>query len=80
MSILAFLDLKFQKICSKCQIFNEIIKQTRLIDHYYHFKMTDSFYFTRKMLIKYDLSLKIWQKYQLIREKYYVLDHKVILK
>ncbi len=62
MSIFAFLDLKFQKICSKCQIFNEIIKQTRLIDYYFHFKMTDSFYFTRKMLIKYDLSLKIWQK------------------
>ena len=69
MSILAFLDPKFQKLWLKCKIFHEIIKQIRLIDHYFHFKMTDSLYFTRKVLNKYDLSLKIWQKYQLICEK-----------
>ena len=61
MSILAFLDPKFKKIWLECKIFHEIIKQIRLIDHYFHFKMTDSLYFTRKVLLKYNLSLKISQ-------------------
>ncbi len=55
MSILAFLDPKFKKICSKCQIFNEIIKQIRLIDHYLHFKMTFE--------CKYDLKHSIFHKF-----------------
>ena len=47
MSILAFLDPKFQKICSKCQIFHQIIKQICLIDHYF-FIFQKSFFLTGK--------------------------------
>ena len=54
MSILAFLDPKFQKICSKCQIFYEIIKQICLINHYFLLKMTFE--------CKYDLKLSIFHK------------------
>jgi hypothetical protein len=38
MSILAFFDPKFQKLWLKCKIFHEIIKQIRLIDHYFQLK------------------------------------------
>ena len=54
MSILAFLDPKFQKLWLKCKIFHEIIKQIRLIDHYFHFKMTFE--------CKYDLEPSIFHK------------------
>ncbi len=54
MSILAFLEPKFKKICSKFHIFKEIIKQIRLIDHYFHFKMTFE--------CKYDLKHSIFHE------------------
>jgi hypothetical protein len=50
MSILAF-----QKLWLKCKIFHEIIKQIRLIDHYFLFIMTFRF--------KYDLKLSIFHRF-----------------
>ncbi len=55
MSILAFLDPKFQKLWLKCKIFHEVIIQIRLIDHYFLFIMTFRF--------KYYLKLSIFHRF-----------------
>jgi hypothetical protein len=67
MSILDFLDPKFQKICSEYQIFHEIITQICYIYLNLLFKMTYE--------CNYDLNLGIFHKFTPIFAIFLSLKH-----